>query len=97
MDSKTLNKDAICTDNKAFLKNKSSISIDNVEINRIVLLNKTSYGNKGSFKNYFGYRHIDGNFSPLNIKLSQLTGYAKHFDNGDKLINVLIVDKELLK
>ena len=27
----------------------------------------------------------------------QLTGYTKHFDNGDKLINFLIADKELLK
>ena len=95
--SKTLNKDEICTDKKTFLNNKSSIRIDKVEINRIVLLNKTSYGTKGSFKHYIGYRHINGNFSPLNIKLPQLTGYGKHFDNADKFINFLIADKELLK
>ena len=59
---KTLNKDEICTDKKVFLNNKSSISIDKIEFNRILLLNKTSYGNKGSFKHYIGYRHIDGNF-----------------------------------
>ena len=63
----------------------------------MLLLNKTSYGNKCVFKHYNGYRHIDGNFSPLNIKLPQLTGYAKHFNNGDKLINFLVVDIELLK
>ena len=97
MRSKTLNKDEICTDKKAFLNNKSSISIDKVEINRIVLLNKTLFGNKGSFKHYIGYRHVDGNFSPINIKIPQLTGYAKHFNNGDKLIYSLIADKELLK
>ena len=97
MGSKTLNKDEMCTDKKAFLNNKSSISINKVEINRIVLLNKTSYGKKGSFKHYIGYRLIDGNFSPLNVKLPQLTGYARHFDNGDKLINFLVADKELLK
>ena len=86
MRSKILNKDEICTDKKAFHNNKSSISIDKLKINRIVLLNKTSYGNKGSFKQYIGYRHIDGIFSPLNVKLPQLTGYAKHFNNCDKLI-----------
>ena len=59
---KTLNKDEICTDKKVFLNNKSSISIDKIEFNRILLLNKTSYGNKGLFKHYIGYRHIDGNF-----------------------------------
>ena len=80
MESKTLNKDEICTDKIAFHTNKFLISIDKVEINRIVLLNKTSYGNKGSFKHYIGYRHTEGNLSPLNIKRPQLTGYAKHFN-----------------
>ena len=57
-----------------------SVSIDEVEMNRIVLYDKTSYGNKGLFKYYNGYRHKDGTFSPLNIKLPQLTGYTKFFD-----------------
>ena len=84
-------------DKNAFHKNKSLISINEVEINEIVLFNKTSYGNKGSFKRYIGCRHKDGSLSPLNVKLPQLTGYAKHFDNGDKLINFLVADKEMLK
>ena len=42
-----------------FQNNKSSTSINEVEINRIVLFDKTSYGNKGSFKRYIGYRHKD--------------------------------------
>ena len=62
MESKTSNKDEICTNKKALLNNRSSISIDKVEINRIVLFNKTLYSNKGPFKHYIGYRHIDGNF-----------------------------------
>ena len=44
-----------------------------------------------------GYGHKDGTFSPLNVKLPQLTGYTKHFNNDDKLINFLVADKELLK
>ena len=86
-----------CIDKNAFHNNKSSISINKIEVNGIILFDKTSYGNKGSFKHYIGYRHRDGTFSPLNIKLPQLTGYAKHFDNGDKLIDFLVTDKELLK
>ena len=50
-----------------------------------------------SFKHYIGYRHKDGSLSPLNVKLLQLTGYAKHFNNGDKLINFLVTGKKLLK
>ena len=59
----------------------------------MVLYNKTSCGNKDLFKCYIRYRHKDGAFPPLNVKLLQLTGYAKQF----KLINFLVVDKELLQ
>ena len=37
----------------------------------------------------------DGNLSPLNIRLPQLT--AKHFNDVDKIINFLGTDKKLLK
>ena len=80
----------------SFQNNKTSINIDKVEIDRVVLFDKTSYGNKGSFEHYIRYRHKYGPFSPLNIKLPQLAGYAKHFNN-DKCIDFLIADKELLK
>ena len=97
MESKTLCYGETCIDKNAFHNNKSSISINKIEINGIILFDKTSYGNKGSFKRYIGYRHKDGTFSPLNIKLPQLTGCAKHFNNGAKLIDFLAADKELLK
>ena len=83
MESKTLCRGA-------FHNNKSSVTINKAEINRIALFDKTSYGNKGSF----GYRHKERKtFSPLNVRLPQLTGYVKHFNNGDKLINFLVTDK----
>ena len=92
--SKVLACGEIGIDKNAFHNNKTSISINEVEINRILLFDKSSCGNKGSFKCYIGYKHKDGTFLPLNIKLPQITGYTKHFDNGDKLINVLVTDKE---
>ena len=97
MVSKVLSYGETCIDKNAFHNNKSSININEIEINKIILFNKTSCGNKGSFKHYIGYRHKDGTLSPLYEKLLQLTGYPKHFDNGDKLINFLAADKELLK
>ena len=81
----------------AIYKKATSININEININRIVLFDKTSYGNKGSFKHYIGYSHHDGNFSPLSIRLPQLTGYAKHFNDVDKIINFLVADKKLLK
>ena len=38
--------------------NTTSISIDEVEINRIVLFDKTSYGNNDLFKYYIGYKSV---------------------------------------
>ena len=57
----------------AFHKAATSISIDEVEINRIMLFDKTSYGDKGLYKYYIGYKLKGGTFpSPLNIKLPRL-------------------------
>ena len=81
----------------AFHKKTTSININEIEINRIVLFDKTSYRNKGSFKHYTGYSHPDGNLSPLNIRVPQLTGYARHFNDVDKIIYFLVADKKLLK
>ena len=52
-----------------FHNNKSLISINEVEINKIVLSDKTSCGGTGSFKRCIGDRHKDRTFSPLNVKL----------------------------
>ena len=81
----------------AFHKKTTSININEIEINRIVLFNKTSYGNKGSFKCYIESKHTDGNLSPLIIRLPQLIGYSKHFNDVDKVIDFLVADKKLLK
>ena len=97
MGSRLLSCSETYIDKNAFHNNKSLINTNEIEINKIVLFDKTSYGNKGSFKPYIGYRHKDETFSPLNVKLPQLTGYIEHFNNGNKLINFLVADKELLK
>ena len=76
---------------------KKTTNINKIEINRIVLFSKTSYDDTGSFKYYIGYRHTDGNLSPPSIRLPQLTGYAKHFNDEDKVINFLVADKKIVK
>ena len=79
-----------------FIKNNFNL-INEIENNKIVLFEITSYGNKGSLKRYIGYKHIVGIFSPLNIRLPQITGYAKHFNGENKVIYFLVADKRLLK
>ena len=98
MKPKVLSCDKTCINKNAFYKTTTSLNIDEVDINKITLLDKTSYGNKGSFKYHIGYRHKnEALLSPLNINLPQLNGYTKHFDNNNRYVNLLINDKKLLK
>ena len=61
MGSKILSYGETAIIKSAFHKKTTSININETKINRIILFNKTSYGNKGSLKDYIEYRHTDGN------------------------------------
>ena len=52
----------------AFQNCKEPIDIDKIDIRKIVVSNKDSYGNKGSFKYFVGYKS-DNAVLPLCIKL----------------------------
>ena len=74
------------------------ISINEVENNKVMVFDKTSYGNKGFLKYYIGYLKKTEAFpSPLCIKLPQLIGHTKYFTNDNRSINLLANDKKLLK
>ena len=61
---------------------KKPISFDKVEIRRIVLSKKDSYGKKGSFKYFIGYiSETEALPVPLCIKLPQKNGYVKFFSS----------------
>ena len=87
MKPKILSYDETCINKNAFHKTTTSINIDEADINKITLCDKTSYGNKGSIKYHIGYRYKNEVLlSPLNIKLPQRTQYTKHFDNNNKFV-----------
>ena len=82
---------------RAFHKNKKPININEVDIKRIALSDKKSYG-KDSFKYFIGYRHEGNAFpSPLCRKLSQMNAYATYFDKNSKCMNHLVKDEIMLK
>ena len=81
----------------AFHKNKRPININEVDIERIKLLDKRSYG-KDSFKYFIGYSHESNTFpSPLCVKRPQMNAYTKYFDKNNKYINLLVTDKKILE
>ena len=56
MGSKILSYGETAIIKNAFQKKTTSININEIEINSMVLFNKNSYGNKGSLEHYTGYK-----------------------------------------
>ena len=98
MEKKSLDFDATDIIKSKFDKDIQSIIIDKVEIKRIILSKKESYGNKGSYKYYIEHRFKGCNMlSPLYIKLPQMNAYAKYFDKNSKYIIFLVNDEKIFK
>ena len=64
-----------------FYKNKAINNIEDVDVNNILVSNKEPYDNKNSFKYFIGYNDNDV-IRPLCIRLPQMTGYARKFDEN---------------
>ena len=78
-----------------FYENKRIYSTDDINVNNILVSKEEPYGNKNSFKYFIGYNDNDI-IRPLCIKLSQMTGYARKFDENVSM-PFIVKDKQLLK
>ena len=78
-----------------FYKNKIINTIENIDVNNILVSKKEAYGHKNSFKYFIGYNDND-TIRPLCIKLPQMTGYTKKF-NSNATMSFIVKDKQLLK
>ena len=65
MEQKNLILSEGCINKNAFHNNKRPINIDELDIRRIMLFSKHSYGIKDSLKYFIGYINI-GNIFPLH-------------------------------
>ena len=79
----------------AFYKNKIINNIEDIDVNNILVSKKEPYGNKNSFKYFIGYNDNDV-IRPLCIRLPQMTGYARKFDENATM-SFIVKDKKLLK
>ena len=78
-----------------FYKNKIINNIEDIDANNILVSKKEAYSNKNSFKYFIGYNDNDI-IRPLCIKLLQMTGYVKKF-NENSTISFRVTDKQHLK
>ena len=57
-----------------FYKNKKIKRIDDIDVDKILVSKKESYGTKNSLKYFIGYN--DNDIRPLFVRLPQMAGYA---------------------
>ena len=78
-----------------FYKNKKLFSIHDLDVNKILVSKRESYGTKNSLKYFIGYNDDDV-IRPVCIKLPEIIGYVKHFDSN-KTMSFKASDNKLLR
>ena len=95
MSGKSINFEDKKINKSSFYKNKKLFSLNDLDVNKILVSKKESYGIKNSNKYFIGYN--DGDFiRPLWILLPQMIGYVKHFDSN-KTMSFKVSDNKLSK
>ena len=82
-------------DKKEFYSSKQAISLDSVDLSKIVVSNKWKI-NDTTYIYLCGYLNTDV-IQPLCVILPQMNGYIKYFDNGGKNISFVTDDEEVYK
>ena len=95
MSRKNINFDDKKIKKSSFYSNKKTKNIEDIDVNNILVSKKEPYGTKNSHKYFIGYNNND-NIIPLCIKLPQMTGYARKF-NENSTMSFIVKDKKLLK
>ena len=77
-----------------FYKNKKPSKIDEINVDKIQVSKRESYGKKGSLKYFIEYNDNDV-IRSLCIKFPQMIGYVKYF-NSNKTMSFKANDNRLL-
>ena len=76
-------------------KNKKAFQIDDVDVNKIFVSKKEPYGTKNALKYFIKYNDTDV-IRLLCLRLPQMTGYARKFDENATM-SFRVNNKQLLK
>ena len=78
-----------------FYKNKKVFQIDDIDVNKILVSKKEPYDTKNALKYFIGYNDNDV-IRPLCLRLPEMTGYARKF-NENAIMSFRVNNKQLLK
>ena len=79
-----------------FYKSKEINFIEDIDDNKVLVSKKEPYGVKNSFKYFIGYYDNDV-VRPLCVKLPQITGYTRRFNENTTMSFTVNNNKQLLK
>ena len=82
-------------DKKIFYSSKQTISLDSVDLDKIVVSSKWKI-NETTYKYLCGYLNNDV-IEPLCVILTQMNGYIKYFDDGGKNMTFLTDNEKVYK
>ena len=80
---------------KEFYSSKQAISLDSVDLNKIVVSKKWKI-NDTTYKHICGYLNND-TIQPLRVILPQMDGYIKYFDDGGKNMSFVTDNEKIYK
>ena len=95
MSGKNINFDDKNIKKSDLYKNKKAFQIDEVDISKIQFSKKEPYGTKNAVKYFIEYNDNDAT-RPLCLRLPQMTGYARKFDENATM-SFRTNNKQLLK
>ena len=81
MSGKSINFDDKKVKKSKFYKNKKVTSIDDIDVNKILVSKKEPYGTKNSFKYFIAYNDNDF-IRSFCLRLPQMIGVARKFDEN---------------
>ena len=66
-----------------FYRNKTPVPLRNVDIEKVLLSNKISFGEK-NYKYFIGYLYKDHKVKPLHMMLPKTSTYVKSYEGQTK-------------
>ena len=81
---------------KFFYRSRKPFSVNDIDVNKIVISKEVVYGTKNLLKYFIGYTDEDDVIKPLCLELPQMIGYLKEFDDSIAM-SLRVDDSKLLK
>ena len=79
-----------------FYRSRKPFNKSDIDVNKIVISKEVVYGTKNSLKYFIGYIDEDDLIRPLFLKLPQMIGYLKEF-NDNMTMSLRVGDSKLFK